>query len=131
MNKTHKVILPVTYKIMTVCQHYQNGFCKYRQQCVKKHVDELCPSTTSCNSKDCEKRHPRLCRMFAKFRHCKFTDCAYSHNQNKHNNFICFIRGLTAWSQQFRNSLESIFRVLAAKPRRAGGTSCLILDCVI
>ena len=28
---------------MTVCKHYQNGFCKYRQQCEKKHVSEMCP----------------------------------------------------------------------------------------
>ena len=26
--------------------------------------------------------------MFAQFRHCKFTDCAYSHNQDKHNTRI-------------------------------------------
>ena len=26
--------------------------------------------------------------MFAKFRHCKFTDCAYSHNQDKHTTRI-------------------------------------------
>ena len=67
---------------MTVCKHYQNGFCKYRQQCEKKHISEMCPSSTTCQNMECERRHPRLCRVFARFRHCKFKECAYLHVQD-------------------------------------------------
>ena len=73
---------------MTVCQYYQNGFCKYRQQCGKVHISELCPAHSSCQNNECEKRHPRPCRMFAKFRSCKFESCAYSHDYDSRNNNI-------------------------------------------
>ena len=67
---------------MTVCRYHQNGFCKYRQQCQNKHVDELCQFKLSCPNKECEKRHPRLCRSFEEFRNCKFVKCAYAHSQD-------------------------------------------------
>ena len=40
------------------------------------------PSNITCQNMDCEKRHPKLCRVFARFRHCKFKECAYSHVQD-------------------------------------------------
>ena len=34
-------------------------------------------------------RHPRVCRNFAEFRHCKFVRCAYTHSQDSgDNNYI-------------------------------------------
>ena len=71
---------------MTVCRYHQNGFCKYGQQCLNKHVNELCQLNLSCQNKECEKRHPRLCRSFEEFRTCKFVKCAYTHSQDGGSN---------------------------------------------
>ena len=48
---------------------------------MNKHVNEIRPANSSCEKKDCEKRHPRQCKHFAEFRYCKIVRCAYSHNQ--------------------------------------------------
>ena len=53
---------------------------------MNKHVNEICPVNSSCQNKDCEKRHPRQCKNFAEFRYCKFVRCAYSHNQDGKSN---------------------------------------------
>ena len=42
----------------------------------------MCPSSTTCHNMECERRHPRLCRVFARFRHYKFKECAYLHVQD-------------------------------------------------
>ena len=67
---------------MSVCKYNQQGFCKYREQCVKEHVSEICPEYPSCKNQDCVRRHPRVYRTFVCVNQCKFTKCAYSHQQN-------------------------------------------------
>ena len=71
---------------MTVCQHFKNGFCKYRQQCENKHVKTLCPNNLSCQNTECEKRHPKIYRNFAQFRNCKYVRRDYTHSQDNGNN---------------------------------------------
>ena len=71
---------------MTVCQYYQNSFCKYRQQCVNKHVSDVCLTHPLCQKKQCEKCHPKSCRRFDMFKNCKFKRCAYSHDKDNRNN---------------------------------------------
>ena len=80
--KAHRVILAAQMTRMPLCHYYQNGFCKYRHQCVKKHVDVICPSYPSCQNTECDKRHPRPCRMFSRFGNCKFEKCAYIHDSD-------------------------------------------------
>ena len=77
---------------------------KYRQQCVKKHVSVICPSYLSCRDKECEKRHPRPCRMFSQFGNCKFEKCAYNHDQDSKNN--CNIKELKNEVAELKESVQ-------------------------
>ena len=65
------------------CKHFQTGFCKFREQCRKNHIIEMC-QTEQCASESCNKRHPKLCKYFSTF--CKFGDnCCYKHVTPKSN----------------------------------------------
>ena len=62
-----------------LCKHHSIGFCKYRDQCRYRHVQEVCVAR-SCSRLNCFARHPKRCKYFLKKR-CKFGDeCFYSHD---------------------------------------------------
>ena len=96
---------------MTVCRYHHKGFCKYRQQCHNKHVDELCYFNLYCLNKECEKRHPRLCRSFEESRNCKFVKCAYEHSQDGGNNNK--ISELKTEVDKLKKHVNDIFEFLA------------------
>ena len=67
------------------CKFHNSGFCKFREQCRKRHFSSVC-QVPNC-SQDCQARHPRLCKLES---YCKFWKkgiCAYKHitptNDNK------------------------------------------------
>ena len=63
-----------------VCNHYKYGYCKYHDQCLKRHVDGQCNSLHACKVKACNKRHPRICKRYPLKKFCKFKEeCAYLH----------------------------------------------------
>ena len=63
----------------SVCIHYKFGFCKYGNNCRKRHIEERCESS-ECDASHCQKRHPRACKYFSEFNRCKFGDyCDYLH----------------------------------------------------
>ena len=66
-----------------VCKYNQQGFCKYRQQCSKQHVNKICPSHPSCLTEGSEMRHPRKFRTFHQLGKCKFTECEYFHSPDE------------------------------------------------
>ena len=69
---------------MELCQHNQKGFCKFGRKCIKKHEDKVCENRNECTNIECSYRHPRLCKYFSRFGHCKFAEgCAYSHIMEK------------------------------------------------
>ena len=48
-------------------------------------MSELC-EVKNCNSSECVKRHPRICRFFSKLNRCKFNEfCLYSHVQTRND----------------------------------------------
>ena len=62
-----------------VCKYNQTVFCKYRQQCRKQHIHEIC-TTFPCTNNMCFLRHPRICKYYSEFGRCKFGDsCLYLH----------------------------------------------------
>ena len=62
-----------------VRKHFQIGYCKFREQCVKQHVEELC-EISNCKSKACSKRHPKVCKFFTQYNSCRYNEkCAYTH----------------------------------------------------
>ena len=63
-----------------VCVYSKFGFCKYRNNCKRHHLQEKCENLSNCkNVKACDKRHLKVCRKFNSERGCTRTDCAYSH----------------------------------------------------
>ena len=54
-----------------VCKHHQKGYCKFRRECQKYHEKEICKEK-SCSSKECRKRHPKLCKYFGERRFCRY-----------------------------------------------------------
>ena len=92
---------------MLVCTYNQVGFCKYRDQCVEKHANEVCPQHPSCEEQKCESRHPRFCRTFGQYGHCKFTNCAYTHRQDQRRTKV---ESLTKEVGELRDSLKTLLK---------------------
>ena len=62
-----------------VCRYNKFGFCRFRGECRKQHVNDLCVSS-ECDVSNCEKRHPRKCK-FHKYKKCKFgEECKFDHS---------------------------------------------------
>ena len=58
------------------------GYCKFEETCQKNQVTRKCKKLSSCKDKYCNKRHPRICKIFSLDKFCKFgEDCEYLHLQ--------------------------------------------------
>ena len=63
-----------------VCQFNKFGYCKYKEGCMKLHIDENCDN--SCDNLNCVRRHPKECKYYRKYKRCKFDPCRYLHKEN-------------------------------------------------
>ena len=69
-----------------LCKFNQEGFCKFGANCYKRHENEIC-NRNQCESPQCSKRHPQLCKFYFQFGQCKFGDiCAFSHRREDTSN---------------------------------------------
>ena len=77
-----------------VCNHQKFGFCKFKEQCKKKHLKETCKDLSSCaDPKGCNKRHPRGCKGYALEGFCRFGDgCWYHHKEVSTNKDISEVK---------------------------------------
>ena len=65
-----------------ICMFDKYGFCKEREKCEKTHLTEICVQE-ECDSKKCDKRHPRPCKYFQQNGYCKYkSNCKYGHKQS-------------------------------------------------
>ena len=64
-----------------MCKFQKFGFCKYKESCEKRHLEETCEKLSSCESqRKCHKRHPYACKRYVLEGFCKFgSHCAYHH----------------------------------------------------
>ena len=70
-------------QVLNICKFYQNGYCKFKQHCRKKHEDKVCDKLNDCTDKTCRERHPKLCRSFSKYKTCRHDmTCAYLHRED-------------------------------------------------
>ena len=65
----------------TVCLFNKYGFCKFKERCLKLHIDDNC-ADSSCNTSSCNRRHPKECRYYRRYRRCKFDPCKFLHKEN-------------------------------------------------
>ena len=64
-----------------VCRHFKLGFCKFKNKCKSKHVNEVCEEI-SCEVQSCDLRHPRTCKFYSAYGRCKFGEwCFYKHEK--------------------------------------------------
>ena len=69
--------------IREVCLFDKFSFCKNGVKCTRVHLKEVCQDR-ECDYRNCNKRHPRPCRIFRMNSFCKFgTSCRYSHRLPK------------------------------------------------
>ena len=65
-----------------VCRYNKFGFCRYKEECKKHHVDESCVSL-NCDISSCVNRHPKKCKFY-KYRRCKFGElCRFDHGMEQ------------------------------------------------
>ena len=91
-----------------VCRFNQFGFCKFKNNCFKKHVDITCENE-KCFKSDCELRHPKKCRYFSEYSYCKFGEyCRFGHEKVKKSNIDKEI-------EKLRCEIETSKKVIEAK----------------
>ena len=62
--------------------HQKFGHCKYKEICLKNHLQETCQNGLACDKqKSCQKRHPKGCKRYALDGFCKFGDICLCHHQ--------------------------------------------------
>ena len=67
-----------------VCMFNKFGFCKWEASCKKIHLDEIC-LLEECESRKCNKRHPRPCKFFSERGFCKYgSNCSFDHRPPKY-----------------------------------------------
>ena len=68
-----------------VCLYFKYGYCKYKNKCKREHMKEACEDLNHCmDQRICNKRHPRVCKIYVEDRVCRFrSDCAYHHPLEK------------------------------------------------
>ena len=68
-----------------VCLYFKYGYCKYKNKCKREHMKETCQDLNHCkDQRICNKRHPRVCKMYVEDRICRLrNDCAYHHPLEK------------------------------------------------
>ena len=64
-----------------ICKLYDNGYCRYQEQCKYHHTEENC-NQQKCENVNCQKRHPKPCRFYRRNR-CNYNNnCKFSHEKS-------------------------------------------------
>ena len=98
-----------------ICSHFMFGYCKYRENCRKQHVKEVCDNS-ECDIKTCRFRHPRRCKFYKEYRKCKFDPCAFLHI-NTENNLENLISENNAIKVKLKEVEESLKELNGKKKR--------------
>ena len=64
-----------------ICIFNQTGFCKFKDECLNKHLDQVCEQS-DCTDDVCKslKRHPKPCKKFMNSKYCYNNEnCADTH----------------------------------------------------
>ena len=82
------------------CHHNNRGYCKAKQDCDKKHSDNICKDP-ECIEDNCAKRHPYECTYGIRCKFNKTKECMYMHDTPASDDFQ-----IGALKEQFNNKLD-------------------------
>ena len=89
-----------------VCMFDKFGFCKWEGSCKKVHLKETC-LLEECDSRKCQKRHPRPCKFFTERGNCKYGGgCRFDHRPPRH------IRSLVSRLDALENENKKLLKVI-------------------
>ena len=67
-----------------VCMYNKFDFCKFKDTCRKQHFRQIFEDLSCKEIKNCQKRHPKVCKRFAAHNECRFgIDCSYKHQKSE------------------------------------------------
>ena len=73
--------------MIIICKFNKFGYCKFGEKCRKQHNKEICLEQ-SCEISQCNLRHPKVCKYYRNYGRCKFSPCAFKHEDRGHNSEI-------------------------------------------
>ena len=90
-----------------VCVYQKNGYCRYKEKCIKKHLKQECKDLNNCTAKKiCNKRHPKLCRRYVLEGSCIFGErCDYLHKEKE----------MSPGENQLKEKVKELEKVVKAK----------------
>ena len=90
------------------CPFFKYGYCKFGETCRLQHLNELC-SNSACETSQCPKRHPKICKFFREFNRCKFgAYCSYLHtSKSDHNEELHSLKVTVKQQDETLDSLHS------------------------
>ena len=94
--------------INSVCRFNQFGFCKFQNNCFRKHVNSICENVR-CLKSDCELRHPKMCRFYSEHSYCKFGEyCKFKHEEIRSN-------GIDIEIEKLKSEIDKLGKVIETK----------------
>ena len=95
-----------------ICQYHTFGFCRFKDDCKKKHLTTECEDLYNCKkTKSCNKRHPKRCKRYSSEK-CRFEhECAYKHQKPPVNED----------HEELKEKVKVLEKVLHAKTRKVLG----------
>ena len=100
-----------------ICSFNQFGYCKYKEECRKHHIDDIC-SDSSCDFLTCKLRHPRLCNWYSEYGRCKFNPCKFKHEEKDET-----MKTIVRENQEVMSKLEEVEKSLIELRERENETT--------
>ena len=88
------------------CHFNNRGYCKSKEECDKKHSDDICEDL-ECIEDNCEKRHPYECNFGIRCKYNKKNECMYMHGTLASDDLK-----VEALKKQFNNQLWKLEHAL-------------------
>ena len=111
-----------------VCKHFQTGFCKFRNECRKLHIKEICQNK-DCTSQSCNKRYPKPYKYYKSNQACKFGEfCCYEHfKSTEQNDNEKLLEKVT----QMENTIKTMSKQLKLLEEKVKCNNCEQLSCEV
>ena len=108
---------------VSVCKYNKNGFCKYQDNCFQLHYIENCDNTCS-DTKECKKRHPKPCKIYALERTCIFgSTFSYQHTSKAEAEDSKIIKNLEitvkGMSEQLKHLKDGLAELNGTTPNKS------------